>query len=114
MSQTKKALREALDEIALRFVSGNKIQIDSARISRSEWLLLQAALSLPETQGEPVAWMYVWPKNNLPYLTRHIYDERLSVEARAARAAVGVKEFPLYAAPPSQPAQAKPTNGEGA
>lgn len=53
MSQTKKALREALDEIALRFVSGNKIQIDSARISRSEWLLLQAALSLPETQGEP-------------------------------------------------------------
>jgi len=97
---TEKALREALKFYAACVgVGGEEAFLDD----RGE--KARAALSLPETQGEPVAWMYVWPKNNLPYLTRHIYDERLSVEARAARAAVGVKEFPLYAAPPSQPAQ---------
>ena len=97
---TEKALREALKFYAACVgVEGEEAFLDD----RGE--KARAALSLPETQGEPVAWMYVWPKNNLPYLTRHIYDERLSVEARAARAAVGVKEFPLYAAPPSQPAQ---------
>lgn len=105
---TEKALREALDTL-VAVVGLTAFKYEGQRKPLQEAIdNARAALSLPETQGEPVAWMYVWPKNNLPYLTRHIYDERLSVEARAARAAVGVKEFPLYAAPPSQPAQGEP------
>jgi len=107
MSQTKKALREALDEIALRFVSGNKIQIDSARISRSEWLLLQAALSLPETQGEPVAWRFMVDGTWFVGATLEICTKNLEGVVPMS------KPEPLFAAP-AAPTQAKPTNGEGA
>jgi len=100
---TEKALREALDEIALRFVSGNKIQIDSARISRSEWLLLQSALSLPETVGEPVAWATPDGERCIPSHTKNAALK----DGGAMLSSVACFNVPLYAAP------AAPTNGEG-
>ena len=87
---TEKALREALE--AFMFEFGDKA--DSATVRKA-----RAALSLPETQGEPVA-------GDVEWLHKFINCTPFGADAPAEdmQRAHRIVDS-LYAAPPSQPAQ---------
>lgn len=121
MSQTKKALREALTDAQIETLienSGGFWREDMFVIEGSEltaMLQAAAALSLPETVGEPVAWREHVEQRLQSWRQRFINETGDQLSLRCFMDKESVDDLidyvcSEYAAPPSQPAQGEPVD----